>query len=80
MENAFGQPQSLVVLGGSSDIARALTRKLCAARTTTVVLAGRNHDLLAEAEEAEFVAEAEARASREQDAPAAPPPLTLKLK
>ncbi len=59
MENAFGQPQSLVVLGGSSDIARALTRKLCAARTTTVVLAGRNHDLLAEAE-------AEARAAGAQ--------------
>ena len=25
MENAFGQPQSVVVLGGSSDIARAIT-------------------------------------------------------
>lgn len=46
MENAFGQPQSLVVLGGSSDIARAITRKLCAARTHTVVLAGRDGALL----------------------------------
>ena len=49
MENAFGQPQSLVVLGGSSDIARAVTRKLCAARTETVVLAGRDPARLDEA-------------------------------
>ena len=40
MENAFGQPQNVVVLGGSSDIARAITKKLCAQRTHTVVLAG----------------------------------------
>ena len=46
MENAFGQPQTVVVLGGSSDIARAVTRKLCAARTHTVVLAGRSQELL----------------------------------
>lgn len=46
MENAFGQPQNVVVLGGSSDIARAITKKLCAARAHTVVLAGRNLDLL----------------------------------
>ncbi|MFZ1062156.1 MAG: SDR family NAD(P)-dependent oxidoreductase [Acidimicrobiales bacterium] len=46
MENAFGQPQNVVVLGGSSDIARAITRKLCAARAHTVVLAGRNQALL----------------------------------
>lgn len=46
MENAFGQPQNVVVLGGSSDIARAITKKLCAARAHTVVLAGRNQDLL----------------------------------
>ena len=44
MENAFGQPQNVVVLGGSSDIARAITKKLCAARAHTVVLAGRNQD------------------------------------
>ena len=42
MENAFGQPQSVVVLGGTSDIARALVKRLCAARTHTVVLAGRD--------------------------------------
>jgi len=46
MENAFGQPQSVVVFGGTSDIARSLTRKLCAARAHTVVLAGRNPELL----------------------------------
>jgi decaprenylphospho-beta-D-erythro-pentofuranosid-2-ulose 2-reductase len=42
MDNAFGQPQSVIVLGGTSDIARALTKRLCAARTHTVVLAGRD--------------------------------------
>jgi decaprenylphospho-beta-D-erythro-pentofuranosid-2-ulose 2-reductase len=49
MENAFGQPQNVVVLGGSSDIARAIVKKLCAARAHTVVLAGRNQALLDEA-------------------------------
>lgn len=49
MENAFGQPQNIVVLGGSSDIARALVRKLSAARAHSVVLAGRNATLLDEA-------------------------------
>jgi decaprenylphospho-beta-D-erythro-pentofuranosid-2-ulose 2-reductase len=51
MENSFGQPQSVVVLGGSSDIARALTKRLCAARAHTVVLCGRNQNLLDEAAE-----------------------------
>ena len=46
MENAFGQPQNVIVLGGSSDIARAITKKLCTARAHTVVLAGRNQQLL----------------------------------
>lgn len=46
MENAFGQPQNVVVFGGSSDIARAITRKLIAARTSNVVLAGRNQKAL----------------------------------
>jgi decaprenylphospho-beta-D-erythro-pentofuranosid-2-ulose 2-reductase len=49
MENAYGQPQSVIVLGGSSDIARALTKRLCASRANTVVLAGRNRGLLDEA-------------------------------
>jgi decaprenylphospho-beta-D-erythro-pentofuranosid-2-ulose 2-reductase len=51
MEDAFGLPQNVVVLGGSSDIARAITKRLCAARTRTVVLAGRNAALLTEATE-----------------------------
>jgi decaprenylphospho-beta-D-erythro-pentofuranosid-2-ulose 2-reductase len=54
VENAFAQPQSVVVLGGTSDIARALTSRLCAARTRRVVLAGRDEARLA-------VAAAEAR-------------------
>jgi decaprenylphospho-beta-D-erythro-pentofuranosid-2-ulose 2-reductase len=49
VENAFGQPQSVVVLGGSSDIARALTRRLCASRARIVILAGRSQRLLDEA-------------------------------
>ena len=51
MENSFGQPQSVIVLGGSSDIARALTKRLCAARAHTVVLCGRNQQLLDESAE-----------------------------
>lgn len=49
MDNAFGQPQRVIVLGGSSEIARAITKKLVAARAHTVVLAGRNPELLARA-------------------------------
>jgi decaprenylphospho-beta-D-erythro-pentofuranosid-2-ulose 2-reductase len=51
MDNAFGQPQRVIVLGGSSEIARAITKKLVAARARTVVLAGRNPELLARASE-----------------------------
>ncbi len=51
MENNYGQPQSVVVLGGSSDIARALTKRLCTARAHTVVLCGRNQALLDDAAE-----------------------------
>lgn len=46
MENDAGLPQNVIVLGGSSEIARALVRKLCLARTHTVILAGRNEALL----------------------------------
>jgi decaprenylphospho-beta-D-erythro-pentofuranosid-2-ulose 2-reductase len=49
VQDAFGQPQSVVVLGGTSDIARAIVRKLCAARAETVVLAGRDEGRLREA-------------------------------
>jgi decaprenylphospho-beta-D-erythro-pentofuranosid-2-ulose 2-reductase len=49
MEDAFGQPQSAVVLGGTSDIARAIVRALVRRRCRTVVLAGRDTDRLAAA-------------------------------
>lgn len=51
MLDAFGQPQSMVVLGGTSDIARAVVRALVPRRCATVVLAGRDEGRLAEAAE-----------------------------
>ncbi|MEU8033803.1 decaprenylphospho-beta-D-erythro-pentofuranosid-2-ulose 2-reductase [Streptomyces sp. NPDC049099] len=42
MRNAFGSPQSLLVLGGTSDIALATARLLITKRVTRVVLAGRD--------------------------------------
>ncbi|MEU9763312.1 SDR family NAD(P)-dependent oxidoreductase [Streptomyces sp. NPDC047987] len=41
MKDAFGAPQSLLVLGGTSSIALATARRLIAGRTRTVRLAGR---------------------------------------
>ncbi|MFE9023045.1 decaprenylphospho-beta-D-erythro-pentofuranosid-2-ulose 2-reductase [Streptomyces sp. NPDC007808] len=41
MKDAFGLPQSLLVLGGTSEIALATARRLIARRTRTVHLAGR---------------------------------------
>jgi decaprenylphospho-beta-D-erythro-pentofuranosid-2-ulose 2-reductase len=41
MNDALGRPQSVLVLGGGSEIARAIVRRLIEGRTTTVVLAGR---------------------------------------
>ncbi|MEU8567171.1 decaprenylphospho-beta-D-erythro-pentofuranosid-2-ulose 2-reductase [Streptomyces pathocidini] len=41
MKNAFDQPQSLLILGGASDIALAVARRMVAERTRRVVLAGR---------------------------------------
>ncbi len=49
MQDAFGHPQRLVVLGGTSDIARAVAVRLCKERVRTVVLAGRSESLLAAA-------------------------------
>lgn len=46
MNDAFGSPQSLLVLGGGSDIARATARALLARRLRTVVLAGRRPESL----------------------------------
>ncbi len=42
MQDAFGHPQSVVVLGGTSDIAREIINLLAAQRCRTVVLAGRD--------------------------------------
>ena len=41
MKNALGEPQSLLVLGGSSEIAMSTARRLVAGRTRRVYLAGR---------------------------------------
>lgn len=41
MNDALGLPQSVLVLGGGSDIARALVRQLLAKRPATVILGGR---------------------------------------
>ena len=49
MIDAIGRPQSVLVLGGSSEIARAIVAKLVPARCRTVVLAGREGERLAEA-------------------------------
>ncbi len=42
MNDAFGHPQSTVVLGGTSDIARAVVAALAHERCRSVVLAGRD--------------------------------------
>lgn len=49
MLDAFGQPQSLVVLGGTSDIAGAVVDALARRRCRTVVLAGRDRSRLEQA-------------------------------
>ena len=46
MRDAFGHPQSVVVLGGTSEIAGAIVRGLIGQRARTVVLAGRDPALL----------------------------------
>ncbi len=42
MNDPFGTPDSVLVLGGTSDIARALVRRLVARGTKKVMLAGRD--------------------------------------
>ncbi|MCW5251604.1 MULTISPECIES: decaprenylphospho-beta-D-erythro-pentofuranosid-2-ulose 2-reductase [unclassified Streptomyces] len=49
MKDAFGFPQSVLVLGGTSEIALATVRRLVARRTRTVWLAGRPSPALDEA-------------------------------
>jgi decaprenylphospho-beta-D-erythro-pentofuranosid-2-ulose 2-reductase len=51
VKDAFGLPQSLLVLGGTSEIALATARRLIARRTRTVWLAGRPSPALEEAAE-----------------------------
>jgi decaprenylphospho-beta-D-erythro-pentofuranosid-2-ulose 2-reductase len=41
MENALGEPQTIVLLGGTSDIGRAIAAELISPSTRTVVLASR---------------------------------------
>ncbi len=41
MQNAFGDPQTIVLFGGTSDIGQATVRRLIRPSTTTVVLAAR---------------------------------------
>jgi decaprenylphospho-beta-D-erythro-pentofuranosid-2-ulose 2-reductase len=47
MQDALGGVQTVVVLGGGSELALATVRKLVAARTRTVVLAARRPEALA---------------------------------
>ena len=47
MIDAVGRPQSVLVLGGSSEIAQAIVARLVPARCRTVVLAGREGPRLA---------------------------------
>lgn len=49
MQDAFGHPQSAVVFGGTSDIARAIIQRLAPLGCRDVVLAGRNLARLSEA-------------------------------
>ena len=46
MNDALGSPQSVLLLGGSSEIGLAITRKLVERRAKTVVLAGRDPEAL----------------------------------
>jgi decaprenylphospho-beta-D-erythro-pentofuranosid-2-ulose 2-reductase len=50
MKDALGAVQSVLVLGGSSEIALATVKKLASARTNNVVLAGHNPDNLKHAQ------------------------------
>ncbi len=49
MNDAFGQPQTVLVLGGTSDIAQSLIRKFAVGRCRTLALLGRDTDRLATA-------------------------------
>ncbi len=59
MIDATGRPQSLLVLGGASEIAQAIVAGLVPGRCRTVVLAGRASERLEEAAEAALAAGAD---------------------
>ena len=44
MDNALAEPQTIVLLGGTSDIGRAIVERLVTPATRTIVLAGRRPD------------------------------------
>ena len=44
MDNALGEPQTILLLGGNSDIGLAIVRELLSPVARTVVLACRNLD------------------------------------
>ena len=44
MDNALAEPQTIVLLGGTSDIGRAIVERLITPATRTIVLAGRRPD------------------------------------
>ncbi len=46
MDNALGEPQTIVLLGGTSDIGRAIVARLVSPATTAVVLAARRPDAI----------------------------------
>jgi decaprenylphospho-beta-D-erythro-pentofuranosid-2-ulose 2-reductase len=46
MDNGLGEPQTIVLLGGTSDIGRAIVDRLLSPTTRTVVLAGRDPSAL----------------------------------
>ena len=50
MDNALGEPQTIVLLGGTSDIGRAIVARLVSPATTAVVLAARRPDAIVTAE------------------------------
>lgn len=50
MDNALGEPQTIVLLGGTSDIGRAIVERLLSPSARTVVLAGRRPDEMRPAE------------------------------
>ena len=49
MNDVTGMPQTAVVLGGASDLARAVLRRLASRRLHSIVLAGRDEAALVEA-------------------------------